>query len=245
MTVGPICLPDQPHSGRLSAPPTCVVELLDGDRRARGLELGPGLVGCVLGDLLQERLGSAVDQILGLLQAQTGDDLANDLDDADLLVAGGLEDDVELRLLLGGLGGCACCGAGCGRDGDRRGGGDVEGLLERLHELGELEQGQFLERVEQILSGQLCHGGGPSLLLVLSLWWCDVRGFYAAASSAAFFSCSAAANRATCAAGAWNSAAAWLVLAFIAPASLASSTSRDSRSAILSISVTVSGRPSM
>ena len=53
-------------------------------------------------------------------------------------------------------------GTGSGRNGDRSGGGDVEGLLERLHELRELEQGQFLERVEQILSGQLCHGGGPS-----------------------------------------------------------------------------------
>jgi len=97
-----------------------VVELLDGDRRARGLELGPGLVSCVLGDLLQERLGSPVDQILGLFQAETGDDLANNLDDADLLVAGGLEDDVELRLLLGGLGRRTGSGTGGGRNGDRR-----------------------------------------------------------------------------------------------------------------------------
>ena len=81
------------------------VELLDGNRRACGLELGLGLFGGFLGDLLQQRLGSAVDQILGLLEAEAGDDLADDLDDADLLVAGTLEDDVELRLLLGGLGG--------------------------------------------------------------------------------------------------------------------------------------------
>ena len=71
-------------------------ELLDGDRRARGLELGLGLLGGILGDLLEQRLGSAVDEVLGLLEAQAGDDLADDLDDADLLLTGGLEDDVEL-----------------------------------------------------------------------------------------------------------------------------------------------------
>src|ERR1700741_4436145 len=96
----------------LSAPPTgCfpprrrVRKLLDGDRRAGGLELVLGLLGSLLGDLLEQRLGGAVDRILGLLEAQARDDLADDLDDADLLLAGGLEDDVELRLLLGGLGG--------------------------------------------------------------------------------------------------------------------------------------------
>src|SRR5215204_1111739 len=118
--------------------------LLDGNRSACGLELGLGLLGSLLGDLLEQRLGSAVDQILGLLEAQAGDDLADDLDDADLLFAGTLEDDVELRLLLGGLGGRTGGGTGSGRNGDRSGGGDVEGLLELLEELRELEQRQFL-----------------------------------------------------------------------------------------------------
>ena len=45
-------------------------------------------------------------------------------------------------------------------------------------------------------------------------------------ASAAFFSCSAAASRATCDSGAWNSPAALVRLPFIAPASLASRTSR-------------------
>ena len=79
-------------------------ELLDGDRSACGLELALGFLGGFLGDLLEQRLGSAVDEVLGLLEAQAGDDLADDLDDADLLLAGTLEDDVELGLLLGGLG---------------------------------------------------------------------------------------------------------------------------------------------
>lgn len=78
-------------------------ELLDGDGGAGGLELGLGIVSGFLVDLLQQRLGRAVDEVLGFLQAQTGDDLADDLDDADLLVAGTLEDDVEFALLFGGL----------------------------------------------------------------------------------------------------------------------------------------------
>ena len=49
------------------------------------------------------RLGGAVDEVLGLLQAQARE-LAHDLDHLDLLVAGRDEDDVELVLLLGGLG---------------------------------------------------------------------------------------------------------------------------------------------
>src|SRR5258705_1283552 len=158
MTVGPTCLPDRPHSAQCRHRRRAR-KLLDGDRRASGLELGLGLLGGLLGDLLEQRLGGAVDQILGLFQAQSGDDLADNLDDADLLVAGTLEDDVELRLLLGGLGGgTACGGTGSGRDGDRGGGGDLEGLLELLDELRELQQRQFLERVEQVVSGQLGHG---------------------------------------------------------------------------------------
>src|SRR4029077_18485090 len=93
--------------------------------------------------------------------------LPDNLDDTDLLLAGTLEDDVELRLLLGGLGGAAhgrsarggrARGRGGGGNGDRGGGGDLEGLLELLDELRELEQRQFLERVEQVVGGQLGHG---------------------------------------------------------------------------------------
>ena len=45
-------------------------------------------------------LGRAVDQVLGLLEAQAGH-LADDLDHVDLLVARAREDDRELGLLLG------------------------------------------------------------------------------------------------------------------------------------------------
>src|SRR3954453_9435954 len=75
---------------------------LDGDGGAGALEGGLGLLGGVLGDLLQDRLRCAVDQVLGLLEAERGQ-AAHLLDDLDLLVAGALEDDVELILLGSGL----------------------------------------------------------------------------------------------------------------------------------------------
>ena len=95
------------------APGVLANRLLDGDGGACGLELGLGLLGSLFGGLLQHRLGRAVDQVFGLLEAQARDDLADNLDDADLLVTGGLEDDVELGLLLGSLGG-RCSPAGTG-----------------------------------------------------------------------------------------------------------------------------------
>ena len=62
------------------------------------------LLGLGLGNRLLDLLRRALDEILGLLQTETRD-LANDLDDVDLLVADRGEDDVELRLLLGRRGG--------------------------------------------------------------------------------------------------------------------------------------------
>src|SRR5690606_8250537 len=108
-----------PPAGRATGPPKNTA----GPRQARARVLragdpgGPGsgeldgravlleglleLLRVLLGDALLDGLGGPVHQVLGLLQAQTGR-LADDLDDLDLLVARGLEDDVEGRLLLGG-----------------------------------------------------------------------------------------------------------------------------------------------
>src|SRR6266700_676632 len=108
------------------------VVLLDGDGRAGALESGLRLLGRLLVDLLQDGLGRLVDEVLGLLEAEAGE-RADLLDDLDLLLAGGLEDDVELILLLDfGLGGTA---AARGRRGHRyrRRRLDVEGVLELLH----------------------------------------------------------------------------------------------------------------
>src|SRR4051812_16633296 len=118
-----------PHAERARRGGSGVL-LLDGDGGAGALEGGLGLLRGVLGDLLQDRLRRAVDQVLGLLEAERGQ-AAHLLDDLDLLVTGALEDDVELVLLDGLLSATATATGGRGgRDGDRGSGGDLEGLLE-------------------------------------------------------------------------------------------------------------------
>src|SRR5205823_7456992 len=102
---------------------TCA--LLDLDFGAGLLELRLDRVGLVLGDALLDRLRSRVDEVLRLLEAETGDG-ADDLDHLDLLLAGAGKDDVECRLLLD-LG-CTGCPAGSS-DGNRSGGGDAPLLL--------------------------------------------------------------------------------------------------------------------
>src|SRR5205814_4312463 len=106
-------------SSDLLLPPNAAFRLLDGDGGAGALKGRPRLVRALLVDLLQDRLGRAVDQVLGLLQAQAGH-AAHLLDDLNLLVARGLEDDVELVLLLGLLG-LAARGPARGRGGYRHG----------------------------------------------------------------------------------------------------------------------------
>src|SRR5215218_380233 len=100
------------------------------DAGSRLLELTLDRVGLLLRDAFLDRVGSAVDEVLRLLQAEPGD-RADDLDHLDLLVAGALEDDVERRLLLGGRRPVARRRARR-RDGHRSGRGHAPGLLERV-----------------------------------------------------------------------------------------------------------------
>src|ERR1700761_6577680 len=74
-------------------------ELLVLDGGAGLFELSLELVGLVLLDALLDSLGCAVDEILGLLQAQAGGG-TDDLDDLDLLVAGAGDDHVNGRRLI-------------------------------------------------------------------------------------------------------------------------------------------------
>src|SRR4051794_32929261 len=95
------------EKGRLSAPlfqarPDEALLQLDGG--AGLLELALDAVGLFLAHALLAGLGSPVDEVLGLLEAEAGDG-ADDLDHLDLLAACRGEDDVERRLLLGRLGG--------------------------------------------------------------------------------------------------------------------------------------------
>src|SRR5215831_10262974 len=68
-------------------------------RRALLFQLGFDRRGLVLRHAALDRARRAVDEVLGFLQAQAGD-LADHLDDLDLLAAGVLEQDVELGLLF-------------------------------------------------------------------------------------------------------------------------------------------------
>ena len=70
------------------------------------------LLGSFLGHGLAQRGGSVVDQILGFLQAQTGLDFADDLDDLQFLCACFLQHNVELGLLFNFLCGSRCCATG-------------------------------------------------------------------------------------------------------------------------------------
>src|SRR3954471_8819385 len=132
--------------------------LLDGDAGPGALERLLGLVGGLLVGLVQDGLGRAVDQVLGLLETQAGE-LANDLDDLDLLVAGRLEDDVELLLLGGGLVATAARGGHTrSGHGDRSSRSHAEGLLELLHEVGDLDQRLLLQGLDALVVGQGGHG---------------------------------------------------------------------------------------
>src|SRR6478752_4694254 len=131
---------------------------LEGDGGAGALELLLGLLGRSLVDVLEDGLRGAVDEVLGLLEAEARE-RADLLDDLDLLLARGDQNDVELALLLGLLGGGAAGGATSGRHGDRGGGGDLEGLLELLHELRELDEGHLLEGVKELVGAELRHDG--------------------------------------------------------------------------------------
>src|SRR5262245_15210017 len=78
--------------------PTALLEL---DLGAGAFELLLGLVGVLLGDVLEDGLRSRLDELLRLLEPEARE-AADLLDDLDLLVPGRGEDDVELVLLLGG-----------------------------------------------------------------------------------------------------------------------------------------------
>src|SRR6516164_1797774 len=142
--------------------------------------LGPGLLQLSL-DLLRlvlahaflDGLGRAFDQILGLLEAQTGE-RAHLLDDLDLLLADGGEHGGELGLLFGrSRGGSA---TGSSRDGHRGRGGDAPFLLQHFRQVGGLEHREFGEVVDESLqishwtslcvrTGRVCDGPHAASLL--------------------------------------------------------------------------------
>ena len=85
------------------------MELLNLNLGAGFLKGGLESLGLCLGNLLLDRCGSAVNEILRFLQTQTELGLDN-LDHVELGLTGGLQDDIELSLL--GLSGGAGTGVG-------------------------------------------------------------------------------------------------------------------------------------
>ena len=115
-------------------------KLLDLGLGAGFLQLGNQLLGVFLGDSFLQGLGAVVNQILGVLQTQTGSGTDN-LDNAQLGSAGGLQDDVELGLLLD-LSSSGSSGSG----NSSSSGGNAENILQGVNQLGQLQNGQALDK---------------------------------------------------------------------------------------------------
>ena len=135
-----------------------------------------GLLGLLLGDLLQDRLRGAVHEVLGLLETETRE-LAHLLDDLDLLVAGTLRMTSNSSCAASSSAPAAAAppaGAAAAATGAAAVTPNV--VLELLHELGELDQGHLLEcsRSSSVLSfamvavlpssaGQALRGAGAGM----------------------------------------------------------------------------------
>src|SRR5699024_501359 len=130
--------------------------LLEGDLCASLFELSLGSLSVFLVCSLDDSLRCALDELLSFLQAQAGDELADNLDHADLLGASVFENDVELVLLFDSS---LSASGTCSSNGDRSSSGDLEDLFEFLDELRELDEGHFLESLNELVLGELSHDG--------------------------------------------------------------------------------------
>lgn len=134
-------------------------ELLELDGSASLFELSLSSLSVVLGSTLEDSLRSGLNELLSFLQAQAGDDLADSLNNADLLSASVGQNDVELGLLF--LSSTAGSRGTSSNGSNRSSGLNVEDLLEFLNELGELDEGHFLESFNELVLGELSHDWHP------------------------------------------------------------------------------------
>src|SRR5215203_4024539 len=140
--------------------------LLQFHRRAGLFELGLEGVGVLAAQGLLDGVGGLVDEGLRLLQAEACS-CPDDLYDLDLLLAGALEHDVELGLLLFGGGSAIACRAS-GRGCCYGCGGDAEALLQGLHQFRELENCHVLDRLHQFFFVE-CHRWSSYLCLTTTV----------------------------------------------------------------------------
>src|SRR5690348_9607570 len=125
------------------------LRLLQVHLRASLFELGLDLVGFFLVDAFLDVLRRALDEVLGFLQAETGDG-ADFLDDLDLLVAGSRENNRELGLLFS-RGSSAAASAGSRGNSDRGRGRDAPLFFQVLCEYDGFEHGEAREVVDDFL----------------------------------------------------------------------------------------------
>src|SRR5258708_1615530 len=120
--------------------------LLHFDLRTGVFQLLLRCFGVGLADAFLDRLGRAIDQVLGFLETEARE-LAHRLDDVHLVVTERGEHDGELGLFFRGRRGGGAGGRRT-RDGNRSGGRNAELLFHRLDELGELEDRHRRDLVE-------------------------------------------------------------------------------------------------
>src|SRR5947209_5248654 len=128
--------------------------LLELDLRAGLFELRLDLVGLFLGDALLDGLRRAFNEVLGFLEAETGDG-ADLLDDLDLLLAGSRKNDREFGLLFGRSRRSAAAGGTAGRNRNCSRSRDAPLLLEELRQLRRLKDGQARKLVDDLF--QISH----------------------------------------------------------------------------------------
>src|SRR6516164_1027856 len=132
---------------RTTESPALTSHLLEFHLGSGLLQLSLDFVGLVLGHAFLDGLGRALDQVLGLLEAQPGE-RTHFLDHLDLLFAGGGEHDCELGLLFGRSRSSA---TGSGSNGHGGRGRHAPFLFEHFREVCGLEHREFREVIDDFL----------------------------------------------------------------------------------------------
>ena len=133
------------------------IKLLDLNLSASLFQLLLDVLSLSLGSLLLDSLGSAVNDSLSLLQAQTGD-LLDQLDDAHLASASLDQDDVELGLLF--LSGSSSASSGGSSSSNSR---NAELFAVCVDELLQLQNGQLLDGVDDGSNLLRSNGNNPPI----------------------------------------------------------------------------------
>ena len=117
-------------------------ELLQLDLGADGLESLLDFLGLVLGDGFLDLGGDAFNKSLGFAEAETGD-LADDLDDLDLLSAEAGHDNVKLSLLFSS--GSAGSRSSSNSNSSGSSGGNAELILKSMDQLSQVQNSKSLD----------------------------------------------------------------------------------------------------